>query len=149
MNKWKAVLLLSIFVKVCIFFIAFAAFFLLPFQKTMWQANFLDYDYQKLSVTSAFMTWDSQHYLFLSDYGYRAYQESNRFYPLFPGLIHLASLPFHNSFLGGIIIANIISLFLAILFFSFVKKYFSEEIVWISTVLFLAFPTAFYISLIY
>lgn len=146
---WKKVLAITLVVKLIIFLIIIFAYVKLPFNLPMRYGNFLDSDYKKISVLSSFMTWDSQHYLFLSDHGYRPDQESDRFYPLFPGLIHLGSTFFHNSFWGGIVISNIISLFAILLFYAFVKKHFDEKVAFFSSLFLLAFPTGFYLSLIY
>lgn len=149
MKEVKKIIFYFLLVKVSIFIVIICAFSLLPFSLASHNSNFLDPDYSSLSLASSFMTWDAQHYLFLSDHGYHPVQESNRFFPLFPGLIHLGSLFLGNSFWGGLVLSNLFSLGAIVLFYFFTKRFFSERIAEISTLLLLAFPTSFFLSLIY
>ncbi len=149
MTDLKKVVVAVLLIKIFIVSIIVSAFFLLPFSMMNRTSNFVDHEYQSFSLQSAFMSWDAQHYLFLSDHGYRPGQESNRFYPLFPGVIRISSLFFHNSFWGGLVVSNLLSLCGIVLFYFFVKRLCTPEIAWKSTFLLLAFPTSFYLSLIY
>ncbi|HLZ16625.1 MAG TPA: hypothetical protein VKQ08_06275 [Cyclobacteriaceae bacterium] len=102
------------------------------------------------SLAAYFSTWDGAHYLFLSEVGYQKNSPSCAFYPLWPMLIRVAShLTFHNHFLAGILLANLLSLIGIVLFHHFVTLYHGRETANLSVVLLLAFPGALFFQFIY
>ena len=145
----KKVVLTAILVKVFIFAIIFIAYNLLPFATYTYYANFHFPFNGPVTLQTAFSTWDAQHYLFLAQYGYRLGFESDRFYPLFPGLIHLFSL-FFGVFLSGLFVSNVMSIIGFIYFYLFVRDFTKDEhTAFLSFLLLLFFPTGFYFSLVY
>lgn len=146
----KEILTIIIGSKITIFLIIFLAYNLLPFAKNYYYVSFIYPPNEKISLKSAFKTWDAQHYLFLSEQGYKPDNESNRFYPLFPMLIKFSTYFTRNSFLSGLLISNLFSLVGLYLFYKFVKDFFGgEKIAFSSLLLLLFFPTSFYFFLIY
>jgi Gpi18-like mannosyltransferase len=57
-----------------------------------------------------FKTWDSAHYLFLSEEGYGNAGASRAFYPLWPTLIGIARPLFGSSLLAALVLANLLSI---------------------------------------
>jgi hypothetical protein len=128
----------------------FLAFNLLPFNSKTYFGNFHYPTGEKISLASAYKTWDAQHYLFLSQQGYKPNSESNRFFPLLPAGIALVNIIARNSVLSGLIVANVFSFLGIFYFFLFCRLFLkNEEQAFKSVLLLLAFPTAFFLSLIY
>ena len=101
-------------------------------------------------LTSHFSTWDGAHYLFLSEVGYQKDSPSCAFYPLWPMLIRAASqLTFHNHFLAGILLANLLSLIGVVLFHHFVTLHHGRQTANLALTLLLAFPGALFFQFIY
>lgn len=149
----KKIILLTITVKICTFLLIIVGFYTLPFNTASYFANFHYPEESPVTLKEAFKTWDAQHYLYLSEQGYKPNHDSNAFYPLFPFLIHLFTPLFHNSFYAGLFISNLLSILSIVFFYLFVKNYFKnknqEQLALASVVLLLIFPTGFYLSLIY
>lgn len=146
----RKLLFLIIFSKIVIFTIIFIAFFRFPFNSISYFSNFHYPLNEKISFVSSFKTWDSQHYLYLSEKGYSESIESNRFFPLLPFSIKTLSLIIQNKVFAGLLSSFIFSVLGLILFFKFCKNYFKKENpAFRSILLLLSFPTAFYFSLIY
>ncbi len=146
----KKVVVVIIAIKIWTLVLIFLAFNLLPFAVNYYSANFHYPTSQRVGLHTAYKTWDAEHYLFLAEKGYAKGQESNRFYPLFPFLIRVVSYVTHNTLFSGLLLSNIFSFLGLLFFYLFVKDNFrSERIAFLSVLLFLAFPTSFYLSLVY
>ncbi|HSD98895.1 MAG TPA: hypothetical protein VLB73_04345 [Patescibacteria group bacterium] len=145
----KEILLLIFSVKVSIFLLIFLAYSLLPFSTKFYFPNFIYPPKASISLATAYKTWDAQHYLFLSEKWYQKNEDSDAFPPLFPFTIFVATLITRSSFISGLLLSNIFSFIAFYLFYVFVKKQYSEKIAYRSLLFLLAFPTAFYFSLIY
>ncbi len=145
----KKVVLTAIFIKLVIFILIVIAFNLLPFSVNTYYANFHYPFNSRITLQTAFSTWDAQHYLFLGRYGYHPGLESDRFYPLLPGLIGILT-PIFGAFFSGMLFANVISIIGFVYFYLFVKELTkNEKTAYLSFLLLISFPTAFYFSLIY
>jgi hypothetical protein len=147
----KKVILFIILSKVLIFLIIVIGFFNFPFKKINYEINFHYPQNEPVTLQTAFKTWDSQHYLFLSQFGYKPDQYSNGFFPLFPLLIRIFTPIFNSPLVAGLVISNVLSTIAIIYFYLFVKDYFnnnSKTALW-SVVSLLIFPTSFYLSLVY
>lgn len=99
---------------------------------------------------SRFATWDSAHYLYLSEVGYRHGVPSCAFYPLWPLLVRWASPLFGGSdLLAGTIIANLISLSAWIVFYQLVVRRWDEIVAKWSLVFLIAFPGSLFFQFNY
>ncbi len=128
----------------------FLAFSFLPFAKTYHDFNFVDHRNQPITFFSALSTWDGQHYLYLSEQGYKSgLHTSNAFSPLFPFTIYLTAIIIRNNIIAGLLAANIASFIGFYLFFLLVKRLYNADIAYQSLIFLLAFPTSFYFSLMY
>ena len=75
------------------------------------------------SLESRFLTWDTSHYLYLAENGYQKGQMSCNFFPLWPGMIRLASFLFlGHSLIAGLVLANVLSLAAFVLLHGFLKQ---------------------------
>lgn len=121
---------------------------LLPFNWTDYGAN-LALDIQE-DILVPFNTWDTQYYLLLSQRGYGVVPMSNGFYPLYPYLIRIFTpLFFNKGILTAYAIANLISLLVPVYMYKLTCLFATKEQAFRATVLLLAFPTAFFMSVAY
>jgi hypothetical protein len=63
----------------------------MPFNLESYRLNFHWPPDAPINVAGAYQTWDAQHYLFISQYGY-ARVASRVFYPLWPAVIYVTTL---------------------------------------------------------
>lgn len=142
------VLYLSI--KVGLIVVALLGGQLLPFNWSLYRTNLL-LDIQGLpDIFRSFNTWDTQHYLFLSQKGYGVNAMSNAFYPLFPYLIWLFTpIFFSKGLIAAYVIANLFSLLVPVYMYKLGCLFHTKEQAFRATVLLLAFPTAFFMSVAY
>ena len=100
---------------------------------------------ENLLFSSHFATWDSAHYLFLSEVGYVKGASSCAFYPLWPFMVKWCADIFGVShLLTGIVLANVLSA-IGVMYFHrlMCEKYNHEHAMW-ATVALLAFPGAMF-----
>lgn len=135
--------------KISLFLLIFLAFSLLPHAKTFHDVNFLYPENAQYTLQTAFTTWDAQHYLFLADKGYKDAEESVVFFPLYPLLTHIVSFITRNTIVAGLIVSNLFSFGVLYYLYKFAQNFFSQETAQKAVMLFLVFPTAFYLSLVY
>ena len=76
-----------------------------------------------------FATWDSEHYLYLSQDGYGAGVKSCAFYPLWPLIVRwTAPLAGGNHLIGGLVVSNLCSLAAWVLFYERVRRRWGIEL---------------------
>ena len=72
---------------------------------------------------SHFATWDSAHYLYLSEAGYKRHVPSCAFYPLWPLLVRWCALLAGGSHLiAGLVLSNLFSLAAWVLFYQRARR---------------------------
>lgn len=105
---------------------------------------------EPVSWRAAWKTWDAQHFLHLSQQGYRAGQVSNHFYPLWPLLVRIggAALGGHDL-LAALLLANAMSVAGLLLFHRYVSEAHGPVLADRSLLLLLAYPGTFYLALAY
>lgn len=144
-----AVVYAVLLTKLSIFTLIFLAYSLLPANGAYYVDHF-NYPFAAGTLALAYDTWDAPHYLWLADHGYVLGDQSNAFYPLFPFLIHLVSVALRSTFLAGLLVANICTFVAAYLFYRVSALVLRDErLAMVALILLLAFPTAFYMTLIY
>ena len=149
-QRLKETLSFGLTSKICIFLIIYLSANLLPFSKYFHDSNFLYPPDDGINISSTFKTWDAQHYLFLAEKGYAPRQESNRFFPLFPMLIAAAKPIFlNNTLIAALFLSNLFFFIALYYFYMFTKRTFDPETAFIASLFLMAFPTAFYTSLVY
>lgn len=149
LTREKEIFALILSFKLITFFIILLAYHLLPFNKDFYRANFIYPPNETITLKTAYKTWDAQHYLYLIEKGYQDKSISIAFFPLFPLIGSLVNSFLNNSFLAGLLVSNFFSFLGLFLFYLFVKDSFNEKVAFTSFLIFLAFPTAFYLNLIY
>jgi hypothetical protein len=97
-----------------------------------------------------FNTWDTQHYLLLSQRGYATNPMSDAFYPLYPMVIRLLTPVFlGHELIAAWVIANVTSLAIPVYMYKLCALFYSREQAFRATIVLLAFPTAFFLSAAY
>ena len=135
-------------VKVAFVLIALLRGQLLPFDWPDYGTS-LVLDIQE-DILVPFNTWDTQHYILLSQQGYGVNPMSNAFYPLYPFLIRVFTpLFFNKGLLAAYVIANLSSLLVPVYMYKLSCLFGTKEQASKATVLLLAFPTAFFMSVAY
>ena len=129
--------------------VAFLGWKLLPFAVGNYQVNFVDPAQAGNSLATLFSTWDGQHFLYLSQSGYRAGILSDNQFPLYPALIHLVAPIFGGSALAALVVSNTASLIGFCLLFDLVQLLYDRALAWRTVLLYLVFPTAFFFTLVY
>ncbi|MEI6092743.1 MAG: hypothetical protein WCQ47_03570 [bacterium] len=155
----KKIIFLVLFVKIIFFIVIYVGYKSYPFHVTSIQKDDIrfylnpqDPQDQKVNFLSTLQTWDAGYYRFLAEHGYQQDQDqvSNAMYPLFPLLVRLVNpVFFGNTVLAGIVLSNLFSIIAVLLLYLLVIKLFSPDIAFKTILLFLSFPTAFYMNLMY
>jgi hypothetical protein len=99
---------------------------------------------------SPLKTWDAQHYLYLSRQGYHPGQQSNRFYPAWPYVIHWGSWATGgNELAAGLVLANALSIAALLVLHRMVLEQHGEKAANAAFLFLLTFPGVFFLSLVY
>jgi hypothetical protein len=124
---------------------------LLPplFDVASFRANFHWPADEALTASVYFKTWDAQHYLYLSAFGYLPGAESIRFFPLWPWLIRAGAALTGNSLLSSLILANLLSLVGIVRFHAFCVRKAGEAAADAAALLLLAYPGALFFGFPY
>jgi len=148
----KNLISVTIVLKICVALIIILGFNLLPY-KLIEPAKPEQVDIKntfKVKVEHALKIYDAVLYIDLAEHGIQSKKARWAFYPLFPLLIKMMRpIFFNNTLLCGLVTANALSLLAIGFFYLFVKGLFDEKTAFSSSVLLLAFPTAFYLSMVY
>ena len=100
-------------------------------------------------LLDAFATWDGQHYIQIAQHWYQPEHISNAFYPLLPALMRVVHVVIPNWIISGLLITNAAMFGAMATFYAIVKQLWDKETALTAGIAFLAFPTAYYSSLIY
>lgn len=99
---------------------------------------------------SHFATWDTAHYLFLSEVGYRRSVDSCAFYPLWPLLVRWTSpLAGGNHLLAGLVLSNLFSLAAWVLFYERVRRSWGGSVAAWALVFLIVFPGSLFFQFHY
>ena len=128
---------------------AYIAWALLPFNQGLYEANYRYGDRVPTSFAASFNTWDSQHFVRIAERGYEEGLLSNAFGPLYPWLIRATSLVIGDTIVSALLVANLASAAALFLLFRLVAKRWDRDVAFATLLLAMAFPTAFFLNLIY
>lgn len=106
----------------------------------------------KYNFPQWFYSWanfDGVHYLTIVEKGYVGTGLIQAFFPLYPILVSAANYIFDTTLLAGLFISNSLALVVCILLWHLVQQKFSAPIAWKTLVIFLLFPTSFYLGALY
>ena len=146
----RDLILLYLAIKVGLILVALLGHQLLPFNWSLYHTN-LVMDLQGLTdLFRPFNTWDTQHYLLLSQRGYGINPMSNAFFPLYPYLVWAYTpLFFDHGLIAAYVIANAFSLVIPVYLYKLCCLFWTREQAFRAAALQLAFPTAFFLSSAY
>jgi hypothetical protein len=135
-----------------VFTVAYVAYVFIPLNSGVYGVSLGVYhrpaDY---GLATRFTTWDSGHYLLLAEEGHGEGGSGRNLFlpPLLPLLIRAMNTLTNNSVVSGLLVANLASLAGTYTFYLFVRRWWDERCALTSLLFLLAFPTAFFMSLIY
>lgn len=148
--RLKKLVVITLLVKLAVLGLIGASTFLVPFSFTGHDVNFVYPIGEPAYWASAFKTWDANHYLYLADNWYSPFHIGNAFYPLLPFLIRVAGyLTFGHNLVAGLAVSTLCAVLSVVYLFQLVAKTHDEEVAYRSCLILLAFPTSFYIGLVY
>src|SRR3990170_205343 len=143
------VALLIVAWKLLAFLVVVEGYRSVPLDEEEWRRNLVYPPSEAPTFQTTFTGWDASHYLFLADEGYGKSAASDAFPPLFPLSIRALNFVTGDGVVSGLLLANLASGAGLFVFFLFARRRFGEATAWRALLLFLAFPTAFYLNLIY
>jgi MFS family permease len=116
----------------------------------LYENNVHFYQPSEYGLLTRFTTWDSSHYLVLARDGYHErLHQTNAFAPVLPHLTRAAGQITGDLVVAGLIVSNVASAAALWLLWSLVRRRWGEAVAWRTLVLLLAFPTAFFLSMVY
>lgn len=87
--------------------------------------------------------WDTAHFIEIVDDGYAANLRNTGWLPLYPALIRLVKVIFPETLLATLVVSNLAALAALYVFLQLVREEWGEALAHKSTMLLIAFPTAF------
>ncbi|MFI5346704.1 MAG: mannosyltransferase family protein [Elusimicrobiota bacterium] len=124
---------------------------LLPplFDLAAYRGNFHWPAEETLSASIQFKTWDAQHYLFLSRFGYAPGSESNRFFPLWPLAVRAGAFLVRSHLVSALLLTNLLSLAALLLFHDYCARRRGEGSADAALLLLLAYPGSLFFGFPY
>ncbi|MDE2512172.1 MAG: hypothetical protein KGL74_13690 [Elusimicrobia bacterium] len=104
---------------------------------------------ETLSASVYFKTWDAQHYLYLSRFGYAPGGESSRFFPLWPLCIRAGAALVRSHLVSALLLSNVFSLAAVVLFHAYAARRRGAASADAATLILLAYPGALFFGLPY
>ncbi len=148
--RLRRLLVVALAVKLAALVIVYAGYHLVPFSVDGHDFNFVYPIGEPACLASAFKTWDANHYLFLAEQGYRPLHISNAFFPLLPLVMRsLSVVTFGDTLVAGLLASTLFALVALTYLFLLIRRTHGEEVAFRTGLLLLAFPTAFYLGLVY
>ncbi len=146
----KSLVLWTLLIKAALLGWAYLAYFLFPFNTPNYWANFVYPAGEAPHFWTPLKTWDGQIYLYLSDHGYHPHQFTNAFYPLFPFLVRVAGLLLGGRpLLGGLLLSQACAVLAMVYLYRLCLEYFDKRTAFFTCLFLLAFPTGFYLGMLY
>jgi hypothetical protein len=105
---------------------------------------------EHVELRDLFETWDTQHYLAISEQGYTPETASTAFYPLWPALIRAgAAVTGGDHLMSGLLLANLLSLIALVVLHRLLSARYNTSLADRTLVLLLAFPGALFLNFPY
>ncbi len=139
---WRGLLVLAAVTAVCFS----------QFDRTVFASAFAKWPQaQTPTLESRFSTWDTAHYLILSEQGYEPASPSCAFYPLWPAVIHVGTLLMTGSqqVVAGVVLANTLSLLGFWMLYRLLGHRYGPNVSRDALILMLAFPGALFFAFPY
>lgn len=116
--------------------------------------NFFGGGLEKYNSYFYILPWanfDGEHYMSIAMQGYKSLEQA--FFPLYPLLIYSGSYVLPNTFVTtaavGLVVSNLALIGSLILLYKLVRLDYSSKVGWITLLIVLLFPTAFYFGAVY
>jgi len=137
--------------KACLFLTIYLSLHLLPplFDVDSYLKRFHWPQNEPATSEWIFKTWDTAHYLYLSEEGYSQAAGSAAFHPLWPALIGLATPIFSSSLWAALVLANLLSTVGLVILHRLTARLTDDRIADTTLLLFLAYPGALFYCLPY
>ncbi len=135
--------------RVGLYLVGWLAPFLLKYQPSFPYAYTLLPKYGLPQWLYSWANFDGVHYLTIAEKGYLGTGLIQAFFPLYP--LSMAGMNWltHNSILSGLLISSVASFLLFVVWFGYIKDMFDAHLAWYSLILFLVFPTSFFLGAVY
>ncbi|HZU66731.1 MAG TPA: glycosyltransferase family 39 protein [Ktedonobacteraceae bacterium] len=111
-------------------------------------ANFSSNSLPLKTLLVSWNRWDTSQFTHIAIYGYDASYRMV-FFPLFPLLEHILALVVHDPFIAGLIISNLATLGMFMIFYRLVVEDFGADRAWRSVLYLAIFPTALFFAAAY
>jgi hypothetical protein len=147
--SWRAIALILV-AKALVFGVAWFGYERVDFAAGVYEESVHFHEPADYGFLTRLTTWDSSHYLRLARDGYSQQTDgSNAFAPVLPLTLRAAGWLTGDLVVAGLLVANAASAAACYLLFVFTRKRWGEATAWRALVLLLAFPTSFFLSLVY
>ncbi len=159
-RRCRDILVIFLTTRLGLFLIAWLASYLLPSGAALQPGN-LHYAQDAPNALSAWAQWDAHWYLLIADHGYAALQENpslapdnhpqdtSGFFPLYPGMVRLASYltgPLGGSLTAALLVSNLALLGFLCLLATWTAERYGEEAARGACVALCMFPTSLFLS---
>lgn len=149
-SEFKKIIGLFLIWKGFLYLVLLLAFVFLPLGGRNFFGGGID-RYTEYFYLLPWANFDGEHYMSIAMQGYHSLEQA--FFPLYPMLIFLGKWLLPNNFVStavvGLLISNLAFIAALIMLYKLVRLDYSEKISWMTIVLILIFPTAFYFGALY
>jgi Gpi18-like mannosyltransferase len=146
---WRAIALIAV-AKLLVFAVVWYGYTNVDLATNVYEPSVHFYEPAQYGFLTRFTTWDSSHYLILARDGYsHDLTGTNAFAPLLPLTIRAVGWLTGDLVIAGLIVSNLASAAACYLLYAFVRKRWGPATALRALVLLLAFPTSFFLCMVY
>jgi Mannosyltransferase (PIG-V) len=162
LGSFRHVLLAFLVCRLILEVVGILSLFYFPPASSIGPARDLRYHKDGSPLFEIWSRWDSEWYLLIADKGYSSYddfkefgggkylpQETAKMFPAYPMGIRLLSMVTHNDVLSGFVLSNLSALVFLYYLFRLARKLFDDTSALNSAILYVVFPTGFFLSAVY
>jgi Dolichyl-phosphate-mannose-protein mannosyltransferase len=147
--SWRAIALIAT-AKLLVFAAVWFSYTHVDFATVVYEPSTHFHEPAQYGFLTRFTTWDSSHYLILARDGYsHEVTGTNAFAPLLPLTIRAVGWLTGDLIIAGLIVSNLASAVACYLLYAFVRKRWGAATASHALVLLLAFPTSFFLCMVY
>jgi hypothetical protein len=160
--RFSSVVVVFLLTRLALEIVGLLANFYFPPAQAVYRLRDLQYHKRQPAPLEIWARWDSEWYLLIAEQGYAADeyiknaaggrylpQDSAKFFPAYPIAIRCLSFLTRNSVLSGFVISNVFALILIYYFYRLAQKLIDQRNAFYGTLLFIVFPTSFYLNAVY
>lgn len=148
--------------RVCLELIGILSQFYFPSARATFPIGDLLYHQQQSPALDQWARWDSEWYILIAEKGYASSesfqsfghgkylpQETAKFFPAYPLSIRLVNRIAQNSVLSGVVVSFAATILFLYYFTLLASKLFEGQVAYQSAILYLLFPTSFFLNAVY